>query len=139
MPDEHLFAHEDGFALVFHSDFSPYFVYEQQPGTDIARIWEQVQAEPFWEQGYAALLCFFREKKMWVEALELLQMQQAFFYSYECVVEILRVATRLGRKDILMDAQAQLAALTEKQKTALKRCLRAQEHTLRQRDRKSVV
>lgn len=134
MPDEHLFAHEDGFALAFHSDFSPYFVYEQQPGTDIARVWEQVQAEPFWEQGYAALLCFFREKKMWAEALELLQMQQAFFYSYECVVEILRVATRLGRKDILMDAQTQLAALTEKQKTALKRCLRAREHALRAQD-----
>ncbi len=126
-PDEHLWAYEDGFSLALSSDFTPYFIYEQEPPDDISRIWEQIQKEPLWEQGYTTLLTFFREHKMWDEALELLLMQQVFFSSYELVVETLRVATRLGRKDILAAHQEHLKTLEKNRKTAKRKCLATME------------
>ncbi len=101
-PDEHIFAREDGFSLYFNAAFQPQYVCKSFfKGNELGEILSRVQNEPFWEQGYELLAEHFRQQKMWQEVLDILLVQIEFFYSKELLVEILKMATKLGRKDLL--------------------------------------
>ncbi len=102
LPDEHIFASQDGFLLSFNAAFQPQYVYKSSfQGSDLGEILLHLQNEPFWEKAYELLAEHFRRQKMWQEVLDILLFQMEFFYSKELLVEILKMATKLGRKDLL--------------------------------------
>lgn len=134
-PDEHIFAREDGFSLYFNAAFQPQYIYKSSfEGNELGKILSQVQNEPFWEQGYELLAEHFRQQKMWREVLDILLFQIEFFYSEELLVEILKMATKLGRKDLLASFSKYLTDFEELTRFAFQKYTRTLEYARQTED-----
>lgn len=125
-PDMHRFADEDGYELHLTPTLATNIVKvrsdSETQNFDMARLWSEIQAEPHWKAGYERLLDLFFKHRMWVEARDLLGLQQCFFSTEKVVTDLARVASRLGDTELLASCRRTLDGL--KQETISKETLR---------------
>jgi GT2 family glycosyltransferase len=125
-PDMHRFADEDGYELHLTPTLAPNIVKvrsdSETQNFDMARLWSEIQAEPLWKAGYERLLDLFFKHRMWVEARDLLGLQQCFFSTEKVVTDLARVASRLGDTELLASCRRTLEGV--KQETIAKETLR---------------
>ena len=112
-PDLHVWAAADGYRLRLEDDLSPNLVWIGSEGEldalPLDRLWSAVLAEPLWEDGYRRLLQVFFQRRMWAEALDVLRLQQCFFASRGIVLDMAKVATRMGDQELAEQCRQALA------------------------------
>jgi hypothetical protein len=116
-PDMHRFAYEDGYELHLTPTLTANIVKVRPDAdnhdTDMARLWSEIQAEPFWQSGYERLLDLFFKNSMWSDARDLLGLQQCFFSTEKVVTDLAKVASRLGDVDLLASCRRTLDGLRQ--------------------------
>lgn len=120
-PDEHLFAHEDGYVLRLEKDLRASLVLVRNLKAtktwDLDTIHRAVLDEPLWEHGYDLLLQELFQRQLWPEALDILLLQQNFFKSETIITNLAKVATKMGNEELMHECRLNLQQIREVQKS----------------------
>ncbi len=113
-PDYHIWAREEGFEvqltaagqvfMVRPDDVSHSFAARFAPGGvhagDLAALWDFLDAEPLWEQGYELLAASLESVQMYAEAVSVRVLQHRFFPRLQHARKLLALGRAANRPDV---------------------------------------
>ena len=73
---------------------------ENWDGKNLVRLWDAVEQNPLWEEGYQMLGGILESMKMWDEAIHIRYWQNMFFPRFESAVTLHKLAKTANRNDI---------------------------------------